>query len=1770
MLANQPHNMSKKPLFLCAIMILMVLQPAIANSVAPNDSIESNGQTSTLSIDGYVSTKFSSVGDTVDIFALTRGHSMSNSGSTNTIVTADILHYPDNDPIGVITQGEIPSAPVVIDTVVMQPIGAHDNDSSTLVWEGEYVIPINALGGVYGASITAEEGVLRATDNPTQIPELLIDEIEKVLTAIDTTWDTANPTMEIKAVFDNLNSSGADAGGWVNWVNQASRQPGIGESGQLWSNMINAGYNNYELDDGAKFLESLMQFLESSDLDAGMAFLTGLMTYGNEFPLPQTVNDFQAVADYLGSFDPIENFTRFSGTDNFSAAYDAMLGSNEWASLEVALDNLANNTKVFESFQTVLQNIALLSVSIHPEALIDGVEAWIAPLRDGDFENMTPFQKLVSSWADMEVTFQDLDGDDVPDEIVWEYELLLNTTEGLQWQAKMDTTYPYISEGFDDFNSFDVEIIDILISTTEDPAWNIASDAIAEFSSWARNFSLDIEVDWEYDYESSEDDDSGDDGGSEDSDDTNQWQDVFFDDLHPIQNSIYDKHVLDLGFEFYFDLGGQYDWTEDYPNSLNITLTNSEGIETIIELTRNNQWDRQYVARHIAPTLELDTLAFSQPMESYNPPCRDSGDCFVERAELRIQQLRPSLLETMPVEVIDEIFLVSAIGVLVDQDETVQVGQPLTINSTTYDAVTGAISGADVDTAVLRISPGLAESAVSTLSPDGELTLTNSNPSTLSASYSSSDIDGVFTIEIESRGEAEGEDMSEDQYSFQGYISEESNDGYGWDLSAAISALPYDQRGVATVTSEATTYSGLNIQITDEIVLPSSPGCTISKAVQESDFNARIGWKYGHFNFDGVQFDRTSLESIDVDWGDGITETFEDNDATSGEMDYWTNSHTYSQTDGIDEYTITIDYNFEHNVVRNQQFVFKEYQGIENGDDDGNTWYDGYVESNEEWRYCQLSSRSETYTPGPSIINEFITDGPFEVMAQQISTSGSLGEASLTVIPPHTGVYISIVQSEITRSSDGETLTGIGLNLGAATQGAISLSGMDVIDHFAGLPVYAANVSESGLKTVNIDSTGLIGQKHKVTVALTPLDLSIPFPDAPSEIWSEAETNELQFTETDDTRSQELRFEAPLSLIAATSFATSDDGEVENQLSPLALHIGLVLTNPEELDITGTLGPGQTTNIALDADLEQATRMLAVASPSQGFDTATIDFSTISELIWDEGVRNEMGWINAEEKMQTYCEEIDAWSYSSEDGTYPTEVQIRVVHQSEIHPYVSSLSPSPDVTNMQLKDSNGNIIQPLSTTSGASDTETTLIYDSSNWVEGESFTFETNTEYSSTLEFEMGWDDDGEYRPLETNENTVCDGDYDLTDGEIFDIFDDYVGRLSSIAWGQGSSADLELPYLSSPISEYTVIGVAQRGSGSESTLVSAVSTTLSETNPEPPELQNLSLVFAPQNPSPGDIVLVTITDEDINPVEGLSITLVRENQTLSSLLSDENGQGSFAIPLGTIVVRVSGGQFYPVEFTIVVTEEGIDDGSLPGDMDGDGVGDLLDAFPNDPSEWSDTDGDNIGNNADTDDDSDGLLDTDEISSEPQTNPLEADTDGDGYCDGLVPVQSICIEGDAFPTDSSEWKDSDGDGIGDNSDPTPFGDVDNPTNQTGDQSNNTNQTSGTDSTDQGDESSDSTSGNMLVIGGSIAAVLFIIIIGVIMFIRGRSDSESNKWLESDDSLFDDPGPTSSPPGKPPVTERGEMIDGYEAIEYPPGTGLWFYRDPTSGQWIEWR
>ncbi|MCG8317523.1 MAG: thrombospondin type 3 repeat-containing protein [Pseudomonadales bacterium] len=136
-------------------------------------------------------------------------------------------------------------------------------------------------------------------------------------------------------------------------------------------------------------------------------------------------------------------------------------------------------------------------------------------------------------------------------------------------------------------------------------------------------------------------------------------------------------------------------------------------------------------------------------------------------------------------------------------------------------------------------------------------------------------------------------------------------------------------------------------------------------------------------------------------------------------------------------------------------------------------------------------------------------------------------------------------------------------------------------------------------------------------------------------------------------------------------------------------------------------------------------------------------------------------------------------------------------------------------------------------------------------------------------------------------------------------------------------------------------------------------------------------------------------------------------------------------------------------------------------DDDNDGVPDGSDAFPLDATENTDTDGDDIGNNADTDDDGDGVPDVDDDFPLDDEKFDATDVDGDGWSteqdpddtDGDNPgIAFVDTDGDglansggadddldddndgvpdtedAFDTDPTEQKDQDGDGFGDNKD----------------------------------------------------------------------------------------------------------------------------------------
>ena len=79
----------------------------------------------------------------------------------------------------------------------------------------------------------------------------------------------------------------------------------------------------------------------------------------------------------------------------------------------------------------------------------------------------------------------------------------------------------------------------------------------------------------------------------------------------------------------------------------------------------------------------------------------------------------------------------------------------------------------------------------------------------------------------------------------------------------------------------------------------------------------------------------------------------------------------------------------------------------------------------------------------------------------------------------------------------------------------------------------------------------------------------------------------------------------------------------------------------------------------------------------------------------------------------------------------------------------------------------------------------------------------------------------------------------------------------------------------------------------------------------------------------------------------------------------------------------------YPIDASVLNTQMPVSTitSSPTEDTDGDGVANLVDAFPLDPAEQIDTDGDGLGNNADNDDDGDKYLDITETTA--GSDPLD-------------------------------------------------------------------------------------------------------------------------------------------------------------------------------------
>ncbi|MBK00194.1 MAG: hypothetical protein CMB48_04420 [Euryarchaeota archaeon] len=196
------------------------------------------------------------------------------------------------------------------------------------------------------------------------------------------------------------------------------------------------------------------------------------------------------------------------------------------------------------------------------------------------------------------------------------------------------------------------------------------------------------------------------------------------------------------------------------------------------------------------------------------------------------------------------------------------------------------------------------------------------------------------------------------------------------------------------------------------------------------------------------------------------------------------------------------------------------------------------------------------------------------------------------------------------------------------------------------------------------------------------------------------------------------------------------------------------------------------------------------------------------------------------------------------------------------------------------------------------------------------------------------------------------------------------------------------------------------------------------------------------KNALPGQQWTTTsVTGQGTNPsnigFEQISSTLYSMDETLilgtqdklffinaETMVKDQN-QLNYPLGVNAIVDTIYGG--------LLVTS-GKNVHLLDFDSDNDGVTDTKDAFPGDPSQAYDLDGDGCGDNLEgnypdyfpddefecVDTDGDGVGDNGDDF--PNNENEWEDSDGDGYGDNS----------DAFPDEDSQWEDSDGDGFGDN------------------------------------------------------------------------------------------------------------------------------------------
>ncbi len=202
----------------------------------------------------------------------------------------------------------------------------------------------------------------------------------------------------------------------------------------------------------------------------------------------------------------------------------------------------------------------------------------------------------------------------------------------------------------------------------------------------------------------------------------------------------------------------------------------------------------------------------------------------------------------------------------------------------------------------------------------------------------------------------------------------------------------------------------------------------------------------------------------------------------------------------------------------------------------------------------------------------------------------------------------------------------------------------------------------------------------------------------------------------------------------------------------------------------------------------------------------------------------------------------------------------------------------------------------------------------------------------------------------------------------------------------------------------------------------------------------SIAIMFKASEPGSYEIIVNTSGDHQFNEAND-TVLFGSATGEMQTVYWDGTDEGA-TFPDGVYFIQISLTDLYDNVIQTPYNELIVK--IVNTDSDGDGVPDYDDDFPEDPTQWSDNDGDGYGDNPNgtnydafptnptqwKDSDGDGYGDN-PLGTNADAFPNEKtqwlDSDSDGYGDNQSGKK-----GDAFPLDPTQWKDSDGDGFGDN------------------------------------------------------------------------------------------------------------------------------------------